>query len=166
MANIHNNRVIGVKIISESTTEPVTLEEVKKYIRKDFPDDDALLDETLIPAARKRLEKLTGCSIVTKTITAVLELINRQELPYGPVHEITDADNYSIIGEVFPRVEGEGKITITYTAGYGDDLPEDLKTAIMAMVLSMDENRGDDDKAHYSQIAKSLAAPFRRVLWV
>lgn len=164
---IGNNRVVDVTFsYSGPITEPVTLDEVKTYIRKDFPDDDTDVLPDMITAAREWAEETAGITIVNRRITAVLEVFNRQELPYGPVITIQDATKYHLQGSLFPRVIGNGEITLTYDAGYGTSVPESIKLAIMAKVASTDAHRGDEDKQHYAEIAHQLLAPYNRVLWI
>lgn len=164
---INNNRVVDVIFTyAGPVVEPVTLDEVKTYIRKDFPDDDTDVLPDMIVAAREWAEKTAGITIVNRQITTVLEVFNRQELPYGPVIDIQDATKYHLQGSAFPRVIGNGEMTLVYNAGYGTSVPESIKLAIMAKVASTDAHRGDEDKQHYAEIAQKLLSPYNRVLWI
>src|SRR5689334_3438146 len=98
------NLVHTIKDITEVSgdpTEPVTVEEVKSYMRlegfqdvdeseaTEFTEDDNLIEELII-SARKRLEKLYGISLVPKTFRATLtNLAGDIEIPNGPVVSIT-----------------------------------------------------------------------------
>lgn len=98
------NLVHTVKDITDSSgdpTEPVSLAEVKYYMRlegfqdvdesdaTEFDDDDDLI-KTLIVTARKKLEKQYGISLVIKTLRAVItNLAGDIEIPQGPVISIT-----------------------------------------------------------------------------
>jgi hypothetical protein len=165
------NLVHSVKDITEQSgdpTEPVTVSEVKSYMRLEgfqdvtqseatsFVEDDTLI-ETLIVAARKRLEKLYGISIIPKTLRATFtNLAGDIEIPQGPVISITSlkdrydnlivSDNYTVVGDDFQTLESPcyEKMVMTYEAGY-TDCPEELKIEIMRMVTYWFENRGDKE---------------------
>lgn len=164
MSIITNNRVIDVQVLSEVGSEPVSLAEAKEYMRVDFPDDDSLI-ETLITAARKRIEAICGISLVEKSLKVLIECINRQELPYGPIKSVTTT-GLTLIGNEFKRLVGEGEHTIEYTSGY-DPVPADLILAIKAEVLYRYEHRGDALPLNrLSPEARQLSAPYNRVLWL
>lgn len=136
-------------------TEPVTLDEAKAYARVQVDDaaQNALF-ELWIQSAREYIEASTGLSLVPKAIVATLS--NPQggiELPYGPVTgTVTWEDvngnvpTVTTRGYQFPMVPLPFDIYIaTYTAGYTTDtIPRDLKVAILNMVVSWYENRGDE----------------------
>jgi hypothetical protein len=154
--------------VSGDPTEPVSVTEVKSYMRLEgfqdvtqseatsFVEDDTLI-ETLIVAARKRLEKLYGISIIPKTLRATFtNMAGDIEIPQGPVISITSlkdrydnlivSDNYTVVGDDFQTLESPcyEKMVMTYEAGY-TDCPEELKLEIMRMVTYLFENRGDKD---------------------
>lgn len=125
------NLVHTVKDITDSSgdpTEPVSLAEVKSYMRlegfqdvdesdsTEFDDDDDLI-ERFIVTARKKLEKLYGISLVIKTLRAVItNLAGDIEIPQGPVISITSLKdksgtaiaNYTITGYTEEEREVEG----------------------------------------------------------
>ena len=136
-------------------TEPVTLDEAKAYARVQV--DDAAqnsLFELWIQSAREYIEASTGLSLVPKAIVATLS--NPQggiELPYGPVTgTVTWEDVNGNVPTVTPRGNAFPMVPLpfdtyiaTYTAGYtSDTIPRDLKVAILNMVVSWYENRGDE----------------------
>jgi len=66
-------------------TEPLTVSEVKSYLKLDFTTDDTLLC-ALISGVREQAEKFTGLSLIAKTIELFDEEIPEEiKLPY-PVH--------------------------------------------------------------------------------
>lgn len=166
------------------STEPVTLQEVKDYLRLEgydespageFDFDDDLI-ESLITEARVWVEKYTGQSLIPKTLQVVL--LNQAgyiELP-GPVTGaivITDKDGntidsstYNLIGSQFPKLVTtfSNDITLTYNAGYAQ-CPDGLKNAIKAYIAENYEHRGDEqpDKALTERAARK-ARPYRRVV--
>lgn len=170
------NHVYQVKDITDQSgdpTEPVTVQEVKTYMRlegfqdvdesdaTEFDDDDDLI-ETLIVAARKKLEKLYGISIVEKTLRAVItNLAGDIEIPQGPIISITSLKNsegddieYTITGYTEDELEDDindfvtlecpnyCKMVMVYEAGY-TSVPEPLKIEILRMVAWYFTNRGD-----------------------
>lgn len=172
------NLVHTVKDITDSSgdpTEPVSVSEVKSYMRlegfqdvddsdsTEFDDDDDLI-ETLIVTARKRLEKLYRISLVPKTLRAVItNLAGDIEIPDGPVNTITEIRDrygnlittYTITGytedettyEDFITLECPNyeKMVIEYEAGY-EDVPDPLRVEIMRYVTWLYTYRGDQEK--------------------
>jgi uncharacterized phiE125 gp8 family phage protein len=173
----HYNLVHTVKDITDQSgdvTEPITVEEVKSYMRLEglqdvdesmataFTEDDELI-ERLIVSARKKLETMYGISIVPKTLRAVLtNQAGDIEIPQGPVSSITSLKDksgtaitdYTILGyseaeeayNDFIQLESPcyEKMVLIYEAGY-DEVPEGLKDEILRMVTYWYENRGDKE---------------------
>jgi uncharacterized phiE125 gp8 family phage protein len=143
-----------VEVISDMVSEPVSLTEIKNWLRiKDFTDDDNLLIE-LSKSTRKHLEKFTGLSFGIKTLESIVDVDREKiELPYSPVASITsvyelnyenawellDVSDYKLIGDVLKIRNGCFKVT--YQAGF-ISLPEDLKTDIKVLVAWQYKNRG------------------------
>ena len=63
------NSEFQVEIVTDLTTEPVTLQEAKDYMRISSNAEDSLIEE-LITSARERIEKFTGLSLGEKTLRA------------------------------------------------------------------------------------------------
>ncbi|CAB5216846.1 gp6 domain containing protein [uncultured Caudovirales phage] len=135
-------------------TEPVTIDEAKAYARVDVTSaiQDTLF-EYWIKAARQAIEQMTGLSLVPKNVVA--EIQNWQgnmELPYGPITSTIAWKDFNgnvptviIEGNQFPRIPIPcGYLKATYTAGYTDNVPTELKIAILNQVTSWYENRGDE----------------------
>lgn len=61
-----------LRLVTDATSEPVTLTEAKAFCRVDVSDDDTLLT-SLIKAARRYVEKETGLALMTQAWTAVLD---------------------------------------------------------------------------------------------
>lgn len=188
------NHIYLVENIDEESapaSEPVTLQEVKDYIRLEgfTPDDDSPssgfdfdddLINDLISEGRRRVEKYTGVSLIPKRLQVfLLNQAGMIELP-GPVtgaivitkensDVIADTD-YKLIGTQFPKLvtQFDYRLRLDYTAGYNPTtIPEGLKTAIKAYAAYAYEHRGDemDDKA-LTESAARKARPYRRItLW-
>lgn len=136
---------------SDLASEPVSLTEAKNHLRiADYTSDDALI-MSLIRSSRTHLEKYTGLSFGTKTITAILSIAGDYELPYGPVCSVTSAatyddgtwvptTDYTLVGDMLDAGY-KGLIKVVYQAGFAP-LPEDLKTDILQLVAWQYQNRG------------------------
>lgn len=167
------NIILGIEDISNESgpvTEPVSLQEMKDYLRLGgfvddndstaipaFTDDDDIIEE-LITGSRQALEEELGISIIEHTWQAkgVTNLAGDILLHYGPVTEITsvldsegdaidhtDVDLVKVQGD-FLKYPNQCDMTIEYTAGYAaDKLPKAIVTEIKRMVAYQYENRGD-----------------------
>jgi len=174
---------------SDLSPEPVTLQEMKDYLRlegytdddestseslSDFDFDDDLLTD-LIKASREQMEKISASTITPKRWEAVINNYKMLELPRGPIGTIISlyndqsveilSSNYTIVGNdrKFLKSPNECCMTITYEAGY-DIVPTSLKIDIMRLCAYMYENRGDD--ASIQKFASQLALKYRREGWL
>lgn len=133
--------------------EPLTVAELKSWMKISFSDDDVLISE-LISSAREYLEQYTGLSLAQREITCICDLEDDFDLPYGPVASITDVYkrwgstwedaevdiDYEQIGDIF-RVYFQGMYKIVYVGGYSD-LPFALEQDIKNLVAYGYQNRG------------------------
>ena len=173
--------------------EPVAIEELKEYLRlggfvdtdestsddiSEFDFDDEIIAD-INQAARELMEQYTGITLIPKTLEVVVSNgKGRQELP-GPVGEITEAldyngdeidlDDITLVGNTWkyikcPKYE---EMTITYTAGYGNDdlpqIPKAIKVDIMRLAAYLYIHRGDDPAIQV--YASQLARKYKRNLW-
>ena len=141
---------------AENIVEPVTLEEVKRWARVDYEDDDELLTE-MIPAAREAIERETNLKLVPHTVTVggTLTRAGNFLLPYGTptVTAVTLIDGeedtalssleYQLRGRSL-NVYGYGDYVISYTVG--TTVSAGLKEAIKMLVAYRYNNRGDQEK--------------------
>lgn len=181
------NLVHNVQDISDESgviTEPVTLTEMKKYLRLDdsFVFDDALISD-MITGARQFCEVKTGCSLIPKTIAAyITNGLGMLSLPAGPITgnvTLIDealvaiaADKIKLFGGKFPqlRLPLGINMTATYSAGYAfidgsgviaNKIPEGLRDAIKAHVAEAYEHRGDEQDSYpVFKTASILCKPF------
>src|SRR5215207_9609458 len=84
---IQPHSIISVSFSETGTTEPVTLDEIKSWLKIQGTDEDDLL-YMLRTSCRKEIEQYLGVSIVQKEITLEADLAYEWELPYGPVRTI------------------------------------------------------------------------------
>jgi len=160
-----------VDLVTAPSVEPVTLDEMKLYLKVDTDADDSYIT-SLIKAARISAEEITRRAFITQTVRVWFkydELENPLELPFPPLQEVTeivistptsqstvDADNYSYedgersrviyaeAEENWPLYDTEGHLGVKYVCGYGDqasDVPDDIKQAIKLIVAHWYENR-------------------------
>jgi uncharacterized phiE125 gp8 family phage protein len=178
---------IDISDESGSVTEPVTLTEMKSYLRlvgfvddndstsvDDFTDDDDMITE-MITEAREFLEEELGISIVDHTWKAVgvTNVAGNVQLQYGPVKEISsildedgdtvETDLIELIGD-FLDEPNYCDMTVTYTAGM-DTVPKSLKSEIKRIVAYYYTHRGDEDGLKGYQIS-SQALKYSRRSWL
>jgi hypothetical protein len=186
------NQIIDVADItpeSGTITEPVSLVEMKNFLRLEgfeddnesgempFDSDDALIQE-LITAAREGLEKFCGRSIVPHTWKVLLtNLAGDIELPYsngvdlsasgGALDSILDCngndiDDYDLIGTEFLYLQSPLKEKMTLVYSVEPIVPKRLKQAIMRDVSFHYENR-NDSPGELSEQAQVMASKYKRV---
>jgi len=114
-----------VKIVTDITVEPVTLEEVKSALKISGTGGDSEL-ELLITDIRQRAEKSIDTSVSTRTLEVTSDTkLEEFELPYGPVSDLVltyDTDWNDELVYVY-----------TYTGGE-TECPADIKRLILSMI--------------------------------
>lgn len=138
---------MAINVITAPTEYPVSVADAKAALLVDHDQDDALIAR-LIAAATDEAERLSGRSLVTRTVALVLDCWPAEiRLPYPPVQSVTkisyyDEDNaeqtvaasvyLSVLDVVPPIVRPKpgqswpsdalrdvSPIRVTYVAGYG-----------------------------------------------
>jgi len=151
----------GITILADAVVEPVSLTDAKNWMRITNYDTDDVLIGDLLSAARVHIERLTGCSLVNKSVRINVELTPQSQgfwildVPYGPlgcVDEVkmksgmntydilTKNDDYEVIGGKI-WLYSPGIYVIKYQCGFST-LPEDLATDILTLTAWSYENRG------------------------
>lgn len=169
---------------SGTITEPVSLQEVKDYLRLgtfSFDDDspadefdyDDLIVDSMITEARMWVEKFTGVHLISKTLQVTLTNgTGMMNIP-GPVtgtiswadQDGNSLDAATLIGSLFPKIQSatDQIQVIEYEAGYGIDCPEWAKNAIKAYIADHYEFRGDDEPPAANLRAAQICRPHRRL---
>ena len=141
---------INYVLVTDSATEPLTLTEVKTYLRIDGTDYDSILTP-LIKTVRQLGEKITGRDFINKTWKTYLDYfpddcegieIRKSKLQSithikyylsgvlttlsSAVYYITDEAFYSSIyvvdGQTYPTADTRKQsVVITFVSGYGAD---------------------------------------------
>ena len=168
------NSEFQIEILTDLTTEPVTLQEAKDYMRISSESENDLIEE-LITSARERIEKYTGLSLGLKTLKAYWFYFHvAAEIPYGPVTAINSVvdDNdveleYTARGLQYKTLEAYSTqgLAIEYEAGFAV-CPKGLKLAILKQVSTDYENRENysiyDQAYELSSDARRQAMPYCR----
>ena len=151
----------GITILADAVVEPVSLTDAKNWLRITNYDTDDELISSLVNGARVHIEKLTGCSLVNKSVRINVELTPQSQgfwildVPYGPllcVDEVkikTGMNTYEVLtkNSDFEVIGGKiwiytpGVYVIKYQCGFSS-IPEDLATDILTLTAWSYENRG------------------------
>lgn len=169
-----DNLVLDIQFSNESLVEPVILPEARSWLKLDVSDDDTIVTE-LITAARQQCEGFLNISLISRTVTAWLQIgLDEIRLPYGPVKTITSVTNYKgdpIAGyqvkyELFKALDPCTEVKTVYDAGFNNGaLPKHFKIAILNQIAWQYEHRGDETEQQttLSPEAKKILIPYRRV---
>lgn len=140
---------INYILVTDSATEPLTLAEVKTYLRIDGTDYDNILTP-LIKTVRQLAEKITGRDMINKTWKTYLDCFPYRDgielrksklqsitsinyytssvltLLSSATYYVTDEDSYSSIylvdGQSYPSTDTRKQaVEITFVSGYGID---------------------------------------------
>jgi uncharacterized phiE125 gp8 family phage protein len=153
---------MNIKVITPPITEPVSLSDIKLYLRIDHVDEDALLN-SLIKSAREQAENRTNRALATQTFELVVDKIekNPMTIPLPPLQSVDsitykyegteytlDTSQYSYDVDLepskltFETIPSFNVMKIKFTAGYDTtNIPESIKQAIKLFVSHGYENR-------------------------
>ncbi len=179
-------------LIGPPAAEPVSLTEMKAWLREDASDEDDLI-QALIVSARMTLEASTRRFFVTQSWRLILDdwpcggfLLSIPFAPFQSISAIRVYDASDVAATLAPAsyrapASSEGGrlvfrtppptpgratdgIEIDFVVGYGGAAatPEPLRRAIMMLVAHWREKRGDDADDALPKAVMQLAAPFRR----
>lgn len=153
--------------------EPLTVSEVKNYLKVDGSTDDALIG-ALIQAARESVERYCRIAVIEQTITeyfsgfqryglrlSVAPLIDVTEITYtdtGDMVQTLSSTVYGIFeelkpplvflkfGQTFPTTQlAPNAVKAVYKAGYADaaSVPAAIRQAMYLMISDWYDNRTD-----------------------
>ena len=182
---------MSATLLTAPVVEPVSLAEIKAYLKIDQDVEDDLL-RAFLSAARVHLEHMIGRHLISQAWRILLEgaLGKRFCLPVQPVSELLaiaiievdgsmtelDASGLSIFQADNPAtlvnldgflLSGQQRLQIDVETGFGptaEDVPEPLRLAIKMIVAEWYERRLIADPAQLPALAKALApllAPYR-----
>jgi uncharacterized phiE125 gp8 family phage protein len=165
--------------------EPVSLDEVKLYLRLDT-DQENVLVEQLIKVARRLIEDYTSRALITQVHRVVTTFDECREiiLPVAPFQElaalpevmegssIEKISNYKLdTSRQQARVKlnnyfrDETLVRVDYRCGYGDSpdtVPDPLRQAILLLIADLYENRpGENPSTILPGLVRALIQPYR-----
>lgn len=181
---------MSITIVTPPASEPVSLAEVKLFLRIDQDVEDTLIT-TLIGAAREAVEAACGRALITRRVRESLDIWRRDAvggavLGVGPVVDVVavrllaDNGSQSVIDPERYRLEGGrdrprlvfasgvpatlrtvGGIEIEYDAGFADDA-SDLPVALRLATLQIVASLYDArlGQAPMPEAARALVRPF------
>lgn len=180
-----DNRIVSVL----TTTEPITVDEAKRYLRVTHTRDDSLIT-SMISQGRQLAETYLSKDILSRQRELYLPFVDREfDLPYAPIDTTvaitvtidgtlqTVNEGYSTFGFENPSVRlgttsyGRSGITrgafydvmVTYTTrGFGDE----VKQGVLAATAFLYKAAGRADADSMANVAtdyKSILAPFRKL---
>ena len=140
----------GLKLVTAATEEPVTLQDVREFLKVEVTDDDTLII-SLIKTARRHAETFTRRAFITQTWKLTLDKFPASDVPLliprAPLQSVSsvkyiDTDGVTqtlatskyivdientpgrispAFGEVWPDTRSRiGAVTIEFVAGYGN----------------------------------------------
>lgn len=160
------NQPYSLAAVTTDALEPVTVDEVRQYVRISDPDDDMWLSMA-IKAARQQVEKYTHRQLMTKQYDMYLDCFpgatESIPIPRPPLQTVdsvtyvmstggtTTIDSTSlhtdihyepgrlapIFGESWPTTRDQNAaVTIRFTAGYGDEAA-DVPASLRQAILML-----------------------------
>lgn len=170
--------------IAAPTSEPLTLAETKLYLRVDGSEEDSLIGD-MITSARMMAEQWLRRSLMTQGWKLTYDYGTPEcvWLPMGPVASVDSVVVTPCGGGAITLVTGqfrlnaardrlwlldgfcEGKVEISYTAGFGDAsaVPKPIKQGMLAHVAQLYESRGEGVAEPFPAQSAGLYLPFREV---
>lgn len=165
-----------------------SLAEAREHLRIDHTEDDAALD-VMLTAATRDLEQYAGIALLTQTIRVRIlsgwPMTHVIHLPIGPVQDGASAtvladgvafDGFNlwpgnrgrlVLREKLTAALASAELVIEYPAGFGgaEDVPDDLRHAVLDQVAALYDARGTGDPKTIamSPHAVRIAARYRGV---
>lgn len=183
MRELCANRRKQLKRVTAPSEEPVTLDEVKLYLRVDQNFDDDLIAD-LIVAARMSAESWLRQSLVTQSwkLSYADGVSGEIWLPMGPVNSIisistvdrtglvtlVDSSAYHLPdGSVLEINNGINayRVDILYAAGFGaaSAVPSPVKRGMLTHIAALYDERGEGGLAGLPEQSMALYMPFREL---
>ena len=160
-------------LITPPSIEPLTLSEVKLFLRVDGTQEDSLLN-SLILAARELAEKYIGHMLITQNwqmsqlficghnidlVPRPVQNIDQVAIEYNGVQTVLDSSAYELnidnMLEINNNITAD-KVIIDFTVGYGvaEDVPMPIKQGMLHSIGYLYHNR--EETASICPEAKAL----------
>ena len=151
-------------------TEPLTLEEVKEWLRVEFDEEDTLIN-SLSKRARELIERYLNISLVASMVN--LEASGREvlQLPYSPIDAIGYVNDLYTDEPVEYEEKVDGlhfsyplpDVSVAYTTKPLAD--EGVKLGLLEVIAYLYENRGDEINFASLIFHNTNLQPYRDKLW-
>lgn len=150
-------------LLEKPVVEPLTLADIKIYLRIDGSSENSILT-TFLSAAREAAEAYMKNSIIKQKWKLIFygSMPNKIQLPRGPVSEIVsvklfdEEENSTTISATEYYLNGKysmclnasyssHRIEVEYYSGFSEDsadVPEIIKQGLLCQIAYMYENRG------------------------
>ncbi len=170
-------------LLQQPLVEPVSLDEVKTYLRLDS-DQENVLVERLIKTARRMIEDYTNRAMITQVHRLITNFEEREiALPIAPFQELVSRPEL-LIGQRTESIRGfsidqsrpqarvkfnyhfgdDTMMRIDYRCGYGDTpdcVPDPLRQAILLLIADLYENRpGEKPSMVLPGLVRALIQPY------
>lgn len=182
----------SLKETSTPEVEPISVAEVKTFLRISHDGDDAVLSN-YIKAARQFCETYTGIAMISRDFKVSFDISGKAlrrnyPIPKAPVSAISSVKMVSYSAQEtslesgayetdtgFNRIfimnnglnaANQRAIEINFIAGYGEnasDIPETLRHAVLMKTAQMYESRGGEDNPTGFDIVDSLLRPYKKM---
>jgi len=180
---------MDTRIKTDTTSDVLLSAEVVQFIK--FEDTAELpemeLIDNMIRACRVHFEKRLGLSFIEKTYETFFSCSETPFiLPVSPVIDVSKVETVSYEGtktelvlnidyrksglyeiEITPSLGGYYDLLVTYTAGYGHDdteeLPYDLRQAMLRQIIQWYENRDDFSEFNILPGIDKIANRYRKL---
>src|SRR5690625_144411 len=146
-------RLTGVTVVDRSGDLPVTLDEVRAFLRVTNSVEDALIEGLILPAT-EIVESESGEAIMPQTIRASYEgaaaPLRRPIRPPTEIIGVTiggdlqDPAHYEPLAGKYPSLSGafSGDVSVLYRAGHEGGAPSVLKHAVLLTIRSEERRVG------------------------
>lgn len=98
-----------LKLITDASTEPLTLTQAKRHLKVEHSVDDDDITDAIV-TARKRAEHLTGRSLTTQTWERVLDAFPAAEIELGMPAANTDDRVLTIVSVTYIDANGDSQV--------------------------------------------------------
>lgn len=174
---MRQSKIVNISFSSEGTTELVSLTEAKAQCV--ISDSDTSFDDqitAIITSSRQWIEKITGVSMISRTVTAVIDYYDECGLPYGPVSTVssvqykTDIATYESLTADTDYEYSDGRFTsykgpYRYKIIYTTTAESGLKQALLSEIAYRFEHKGDEIITG-SPLTLALCEPYKDLEWL
>ena len=152
--------------------EPITVSEVKNYLKIDFTTDDSLIG-MLITGVRENIELFTGLALVEKTIVYFNEEISEEiKLPFPEHDEIVEVKINNVVSTGYIKtgltqfIIKPQTILVNSSENYGisveytttGNCPQSIKIEMLKLMDEKYRNRGNTFEGSIADLSENCYA--------